>query len=177
MKRLALVIGNSDYREAPLRNPVNDARSMTRALQKLGFTVIAKENLTQEGMNEAVREFGDRLTSGTVGLFYFAGHGMQVKGKNYLIPIQSGIKCEDEVPYRAFDANQVLAKMDSARNGLNLVILDACRNNPFERSFRAGQEGLAPMDAPSGTLIAYAAKPGMRSKDSGIADSKWAGDA
>jgi hypothetical protein len=91
---------------------------------------------------------------------------MQVKGKNYLIPVNSGIKREDEVPFRAFDANQLLAKMDSAHNGLNLVILDACRNNPFERSFRSGNEGLAPMDAPSGTLIAYAAKPGMKSKDS-----------
>jgi|GEM_PF-911217 len=166
MKKLALVIGNSNYSDSPLKNPVNDARSMSRALQNLGFSVIAKENLTQEAMNDAVRDFGDRLTSGTVGLFYFAGHGMQVKGKNYLIPINSGIKREDEVPYRAFDANQLLAKMDSAHNGLNLVILDACRNNPFERSFRSGETGLAPMDAPSGTMIAYAAKPGMKSKDS-----------
>ncbi len=166
MKKLALVIGNSNYSEAPLKNPVNDARSIARTLQNLGFTVIAKENLTQEGMNEAVREFGDKLGEGMIGLFYFAGHGMQVKGKNYLIPVNSGIKREDEVPFSAFDANRLLAKMDSAHNGLNLVILDACRNNPFERSFRSGGEGLAPMDAPSGTLIAYAAKPGMKSKDS-----------
>ena len=164
--KLALVIGNSDYAEAPLNNPVNDARDMAQALRGLGFEVIIRENQSQEGMNEAAREFGDRLGEGMVGLFFYAGHGMQVKGKNYLIPVQSGIKREDEVPYRAFDVNQLLAKMESAHNGLNLVVLDACRNNPFERSFRSGEEGLAPMDAPTGTLIAYAAKPGTKSKDS-----------
>jgi len=164
--KLALVIGNSTYAEAPLLNPVNDARDMAKALRGLGFEVIIRENQSQEGMNEAAREFGDRLGEGMVGLFYYAGHGMQVKGKNYLIPVQSGIKREDEVPFRAFDVNQLLAKMESAHNGLNLVVLDACRNNPFERSFRSGEEGLAPMDAPTGTLIAYAAKPGTKSKDS-----------
>ncbi len=168
VRKLALVMGNSHYEEAPLENPVNDARDMANALTGLGFEVILKEDQGKAGMDRAVREFGNRLGEGMVGLFYFAGHGMQVKGKNYLIPVQSGIRREDEVPYNAFDVNQLLAKMDSAHNGLNLVILDACRNNPFERSFRSGLVGLASMDAPMGTLIAYAAKPGTKSKDGTI---------
>ncbi|MGZ8217899.1 caspase family protein, partial [Methylomagnum sp.] len=168
-RKLALVIGNDDYPEAPLKNPLNDARDMARALIGLGFEIVggkAQPNLKLEEMNKVVRDFGDSLKPGMVGLFYFAGHGMQVNNRNYLIPVGSGIRRDDEVPFRAFDANQVLAKMDSAHNGLNLMILDACRNNPFERSFRSDTAGLASMKAPAGTLILYAAKPDTKSKDS-----------
>jgi formylglycine-generating enzyme required for sulfatase activity len=166
-QKLALVIGNDDYPEAPLKNPRNDARDMAAMLARLGFEVIHEDNRTKQQMEELVRAFGDRLKPGMVGLFYFAGHGMQLSGRNYLIPVQSGIQREDEVQYHAFDVGQLLNKMESAGNNSNLVFLDACRDNPFARSFRssASKGGFSFGDAPSGTLIAYAAKSGMRSMD------------
>ena len=99
------------------------------------------------------------------GLFYYAGHGMQVKGKNFFLPVDADIQSEDEVPYRGIDANELLAKMESAKNRVNLVILDACRNNPFARSFRSSAQGLAQMDAPVGTLVAFATAPGSVAAD------------
>ncbi|MGH8670620.1 MAG: caspase family protein, partial [Burkholderiales bacterium] len=165
--RIALVIGNSAYQESPLINPVNDARAIARTLQSLGFRVTKKENATVKDMYEAIRVFGDTLHGGGIGLFYFAGHGMQVKGRNYLIPIGAAIEREDEVAYQAVDANLVLEKMETARNPLNIVILDACRNNPFTRSFRSSGNGLVQMDAPSGTLIAFATAPGSVAADGG----------
>ena len=164
-KRIALVIGNGAYKDAPLRNPVNDARAIARTLQGLGFQVIQKENASLKEMQEAIRVFGDRLKGGGVGLFYYAGHGMQVKGRNYLIPVNTDIQREDEVTYNGVDANLVLEKMDSAKNRVNLVILDACRNNPFARSFRSASRGLVPMEAPVGTLVAFATAPGSVAAD------------
>jgi len=164
--RLALVIGN-DYagESGHLENPLNDADDMRQALAKLGFEVMGANRLRLEDMTRLVRQFGDRLRPGMVGLFYFAGHGMQINGQNYLIPMQSGIEREDEVPFRALAVDQVLAKMSHNQTGLNLLMLDACRDNPFARTFRGNTTGLARMNAPAGTLIAYAAKPGTRSKD------------
>ncbi|WP_275575221.1 caspase family protein [Methylocucumis oryzae] len=99
---MALIIGNDDYPESPLKNPVNDATDMASTLGQLGFEVIKEVNLDKQHMDDAVRKFGDRLSSTDVALFYFAGHGMQLEGNNYLIPVDSGIAREDEVPYRAF---------------------------------------------------------------------------
>ncbi|MEI6802795.1 MAG: caspase family protein [Burkholderiales bacterium] len=164
-QRLALVIGNASYKEAPLTNPVNDARAIGQALRDSGFTVILRENIDQRGMLAALREFGDRLRAGGTGLFYYAGHGMQIKGRNYLIPVGSSIDREDEVAYSAVDAQAVLDKMEAAGNVANIMILDACRNNPFTRSMRSGQAGLAQMDAPVGTLLAYATSPGAVASD------------
>lgn len=164
-QRVALVIGNSAYKDAPLTNPVNDARAIARALQESGFTVISRENINQGGMLSALREFGDRLRGGGTGLFYYAGHGMQIKGRNYLIPVGASIEREDEVAYNAVDAQAVLDKMEAAGNVANIMILDACRNNPFTRSTRSGQAGLAQMDAPVGTLVAYATSPGAVASD------------
>jgi len=164
--RVALIVGNGDYKSAPLKNPVNDARSVARALKGLGFEVLLEENVSHQGFMQALRKFADRLRdTGGVGLFYYAGHGMQVKGSNYLIPVDSAIQTEDEVRYMALDANQVLDKMEQAGNRLNIVILDACRDNPFARSFRSKQGGLAQMDAPSGMLIAFATAPGSVAYD------------
>lgn len=164
--RIALIIGNADYKSAPLKNPVNDARAVARALKEVGFEVDLKENLSQQGFIAALRNFGNRLKeTGATGLFYYAGHGMQVKGANYLIPVDAGIESEDEIRYMAMDANQVLDKMEQAGNRLNIVILDACRDNPFARSFRSKQNGLAQMDAPSGMLIAFATSPGAVAYD------------
>ena len=164
-QRVALVIGNSAYTDAPLTNPVNDARAIVKALQESGFSVIVRENLDQRGMLGALREFGDRLRAGGTGLFYYAGHGMQIKGRNYLIPVGANIDREDEVAYSAVDAQAVLDKMEAAGNVANIMILDACRNNPFTRSMRSGQAGLAQMDAPVGTLLAYATSPGAVASD------------
>ena len=164
-QRLALIIGNSAYKDAPLTNPVNDARAIAQALRDSGFTVITRENIDHRGMLAALREFGDRLRAGGTGLFYYAGHGMQIKGRNYLIPVGSNIDREDEVAYSAVDAQAVLDKMEAAGNVANIMILDACRNNPFARSMRSGQTGLAQMDAPVGTLLAYATSPGAVASD------------
>ena len=164
--RTALVIGNGDYETAPLRNPVNDATDMAATLESLGFEVQAHTDLDQNGMKRAIREFGTRLRArGGVGLFYFAGHGVQVKGVNYLIPIGAKVDTEEEVEYESVEAGLVLAQMESARNRVNIVILDACRNNPFARSFRSSDKGLASIDAPSGTLLAYATAPGSVAAD------------
>ena len=164
-QRVALVVGNSSYKEGPLANPVNDARAIAQALRESGFSVTIRENTDQRTMLSALREFGDRLRAGGTGLFYYAGHGMQIKGRNYLIPVGISIEREDEVAYNAVDAQAVLDKMEAAGNPANIMILDACRNNPFVRNTRSGQAGLAQMDAPVGTLVAYATAPGSVASD------------
>ena len=164
-KRIALVVGNSKYRSSPLKNPANDAHVMAATLRRLGFEVEEKTDLGFMAMNTAVEKFGKRLTSGGIGLFYYAGHGMQVGGANYLIPIDANIEDENEVRFKAVDAGLVLAKMDQAKSNINIVVLDACRDNPFSRSFRSSAHGLASMDAPNGTFIAYATAPGKTAAD------------
>ncbi len=163
--RTALVIGNGAYPTAPLKNPVNDATDMAAALTRLGFRVTLLKNATMQQMEEAVREFGLALRKGGIGLFYFAGHGVQVAGENYLVPVNAVIQSEGDVKYGCLNAGLVLAKMEDAGNGPNVVVLDACRNNPFARSFRSAEAGLARMDAPTGSLIAYATAPGKVASD------------
>lgn len=163
-KKVALVIGNSAYANAPLQNPVNDARSMAALLKELGFEVLLRENLDQNGLRKSLRDFGDKLQKGSVALVYYAGHGMQIKGKNYLIPVGADIQREDEVEDRALDAALVMQKLETAQTSVNIIILDACRNNPFTRSFGAGG-GLAVMEAPSGSLLAFATAPGKVASD------------
>jgi len=157
-KRVALVIGNSAYPTSPLKNPINDAKDMAASLRKLGFDVIEVTNAKQKDMNRAIVQFGGKLSTDSVALFYFAGHGMQVKGKNYLLPIDAQIASEPAVRAEAVDVDTVLDQFSA--NPLSIVILDACRNNPFERKFRSIGGGLAQIDAPKGTLIAYATSPG-----------------
>jgi uncharacterized caspase-like protein/Tfp pilus assembly protein PilF len=165
-RRIALVIGNSTYATAPaLKNPANDARDMAAALKALGFEVSSGVNLSQRDMKRLIREFGQRLKSGGHGLFYFAGHGVQARGHNYMIPVDADIQSEADVEDSGVDVNLVLSYMDDAQNHLNIVILDACRNNPFARSFRSASDGLAQVDAPTGTLIAYATAPGRVAAD------------
>jgi len=165
-RRIALVIGNGTYTSAPpLRNPPNDARDMAAALKTLGFDVTSGINVGQKDMKRLIREFGMKLKNGGSGLFYYAGHGVQSKGRNFLIPVDAEIQSEAEVEDSAVDVNLVLNYMDDAQNGLNIVILDACRNNPFARSFRSATGGLAQVDAPTGTLIAYATAPGRVASD------------
>jgi len=158
-QRLALVIGNGEYRTSPLKNPVRDARDISAALQKLGFQVIYEENATRRRMDDAVRAFYSKLRNSETGLFYYAGHGMQVKGRNYLIPVDARIETESDVEHESIDVGRVLGKMEDAGNPVNIVILDACRDNPFARSFRSSGTGLARMDAPVGSIVAYATSP------------------
>ena len=165
-RRTALVIGNGAYKDGPLRNPVNDARAMARTLRGLGFKVISGEDLDWRAMRRKIIKFGDEINKGGVGLFYFAGHGIQAHGQNYLIPVSASIKREAEVRAEGISLESVLARMEGARNGLNIVILDACRNNPYSRSFRSGgSSGLAQVPAPHGTFIAYATAPGNVAAD------------
>jgi len=160
--RVALVIGNSQYPFiGQLKNPENDAKDMAEALRKLGFNVTVKLNADQEEMEAAIGEFGKLLKEDSLGLFYYAGHGVQIKGNNYLIPVHSGIKQAKDIRYKAVDLNMLIDEMVYANNGKNIIILDACRNNPLpEKDERRSSTGLARTDAPAGTLIAYATSPG-----------------
>lgn len=164
-KRIALVVGNGQYASSPLKNPVNDAHAMAATLRRLGFEVDEQINLGYMPFNEAIEAFGNKLKPGGIGLFYYAGHGMQVQGANYLIPVDATIRTENEVRYKTIDAGLVLAKMESAKSDVNIVVLDACRDNPFARSFRSASKGLAQIDAPTGTIIAYATSPGKTASD------------
>lgn len=141
----------------------DDARDMAAALRNIGFDVIERNDVTQKEMNRAIAQFGAKLTSDTVALFFYAGHGIQVKGKNYLIPIDAQIESENAVRAETVDVDTVRDQLTAS--SLNIVVLDACRNNPFERRFRAMGGGLALMDAPKGTLIAYATSPGKVASD------------
>lgn len=166
-RRTALVIGNGTYKTASLKNPTNDAQDMAAALSEMGFDVTLKLNASLKDMEEAVRAFGVKLKQGGLGLFYYAGHGVQVAGENYLIPVDTKVEAEADVKFGALNAGMALARMEDAGNDINIVILDACRTNPFARSFRTAEQGLARMDAPKGSLIAYATAPGRVAADSG----------
>ena len=169
-KRVALVIGNGNYPKTigALRNPVNDAMLMASTLRRLKFDVIETIDSSQVGMKRAISTFGKRLNKAGkdgVGLFYYAGHGVQVNGANYLIPIDAQIEIEGDVDLYAVNANSVLRMMEFSGARLSFVILDACRNNPFARGFRSFNRGLARMDAPRGSLVAYATAPGNVATD------------
>jgi hypothetical protein len=166
--RIALVIGNGKYiNSMELANPVNDARAMKKALENVGFDVYEYEDLNQAQIKKAIDDFGVRLKQYSVGLFFYAGHGIQAKGLNYLIPVDAKIQSEQQVEYDCVQADRVLGQMEAAGSKINIVILDACRNNPFERSWSrsANGTGLAFMNAPTGSLIAYATSPGRTASD------------
>ena len=159
-RRTALVIGNAAYPAAHLQNPVNDASDMADALRKLAFDVILLRDANLRAMEAALTKFNRQLRHGGLGLFYFAGHGIQVAGENYLIPIGANIERPHDVRYEALPVGQILGAMDDAENGINIAILDACRNNPFARQYRSTYRGLAMVQATRGSLIAYATEPG-----------------
>jgi len=168
-RRVALVIGNATYKVNPLKNPVNDSTDMARSLRSVGFDVIEANNTTLAQMREATRRFADKLGSSDVGLVYYSGHGVEVKGKNYLIPVNADIKREYEVVDQAFDASQFLEMMDNIRGPnnkrVNILIVDACRNNELQKSWRSTNNGQARMDAPGGTFISFATAPGRVAAD------------
>jgi caspase domain-containing protein len=151
-KRVALIIGNGAYVGAnPLRNPPNDARSMSAALRQIGFDVIERIDLNSREMKRAVIEFGNKLRSNDVGLFYYAGHGVQSNGKNYLIPVDAEIEKEADIAVDGVDLDTVMAQIEGAKNRLNIVILDACRNDFSTRGWNNPNRGLLQVAvAPSG---------------------------
>ena len=162
--RNALVIGNGSYQGVgSLENPANDARLMGDTLRELGFDVIQLIDASQGDMKRAVRNFGYKLNDAGrdgIGLFYYAGHGVQVRGANYIVPVDAVILREGDVDIEAINTNSILSMMEFSNARLNFVILDACRNNPYAQGFRSSSRGLAKMNAPTGSLIAYATSPG-----------------
>ncbi|MBL8706361.1 MAG: caspase family protein [Rhodospirillales bacterium] len=176
-KRVALVIGNAAYKDAPLQNPVNDARGMAARLRQLGFDVVMRENATRAHVASAIAEFTAKTTPSTVALFFYAGHGIQVRGRNYLIPVDAAIESESAVAFSAIDVAQIGDEIEQAGVRVRLIVLDACRNNPFEKKLRGvGQSrGLAPMDAARGSLVAFATAPGSVAADGDGANSVYTG--
>lgn len=174
--RLALVIGNADYSIQPLANPKNDAALMKDALEDVGFEVIHKTNVTHREFERSIVEYSRQLKAmgdDAVGLFYYAGHAVQANGENYLVPVDADITDELDLRIQAVDASTLLAAISAAGNPLNMVILDACRNNPYKAVSRSGTRGLAKLDAPSGTLIAYSTSPGKVAADGTGANSPY----
>ena len=175
-KRVALIIGNSEYQTSTmLENPVNDAESIAKTLDLLGFEVILKKNANQKEMKMAIDGFGEILKDYDVGLFFYAGHGIQVNGYNYLIPIDANLSSEGDAEYDCINTGRILSKMESSGSKTNIVILDACRNNPFEKSWdrSLSNKGLAFMEAPFGSLVAYATSPGNTASDGSGADGLY----
>jgi hypothetical protein len=169
-KRVALVIGNSAYQNiARLDNPRHDAELMGDTLTGLGFVLIgghAQLDLDKSALDTAVQNFGRQVQGADVALFYYAGHGVQVGGSNYLVPVTANPTREADVDFQMVDINLVLRQMQGSGTRLNVVILDACRNNPFgARGLRSSDGGLAQMRAPEGTLISYATQPGSVAQD------------
>jgi hypothetical protein len=177
-KRIALIIGNNEYRSnAVLKNPVNDARAMDETLQRLGFHTLRYENLGLNELKKAIDAFGKQLFAYDVGLFYYAGHGIQYKGRNYLVPVDVDLSIPQQVEFDCVPAERVLVFMEHSGTLVNLLILDACRNNPFERGWNRSimGNGLAFMNAPSGSLIAYATSPGSVASDGAFENGLYTG--
>jgi len=168
-QRIALVVGNSNYTNIQsLPNPANDSKLMAQTLRKLDFEVVAVSDADFIGMRRAVKEFGRKLRVAgkeAVGLFYYAGHGVQAQGSNFLIPLGAEVTDEADLEIEAISASDVLAQMEAAGNTLNMVILDACRNNPYKAKSRSNSRGLARVNAASGSLVAFAAAPGQVAAD------------
>jgi formylglycine-generating enzyme required for sulfatase activity len=178
--RVALVIANGDYGGdiGSLKNPVSDGKLIAASLQKVGFKVILVTNGDQNVMKRALNEFGEQLANAgpsSTGLFYYAGHGIQLNGANYLIPVHANIKREGDVDLEALSTEAVLKQLNFSGSKVQIVILDACRNNPMMRSFRGGTMGLAKVDAPIGSFIAYSTAPGSVASDGQGANSPFAG--
>ena len=170
-RQVALVIGNADYRIGAMKNPVNDAKAVAGSLKNLGFDVTLRENTSLRDMIEAFRQFSLSARSARVRVVFYAGHGVQVKGRNYLLPVDTEIRGEDEVPAKSADLNELLERLGAMQQGINIVILDACRNNPFSGEMVLGADGrrlkfrgltpggLARVDAPLGSMVAFSTSP------------------
>jgi uncharacterized caspase-like protein len=169
--RIALVIGNGAYRTAPLKNPAGDASAVAATLRGLGYNVTLRQNTGLRELIEALREFSIRAPKASVRMLFYAGHGVQVKGRNYLVPIDADPKSEDDIPRQSADVGEFVDRLSAIRTGANIVVLDACRVNPFAGGVIVGPDGrrlkfrgltprgLATVDAPVGTLVAFSTAP------------------
>ena len=176
-KRVALVVGNAAYTSLPaLTNPRNDATDIAKALEGLKFEVILKTDLDLVAMRKAIRQFRKKLKKGAVGLFYYSGHGLQVDGINYLLPIDATVEYAEDIPQVAVDANEVLNALRAKKLAFSFVILDACRNNELKRRDQQAVQGLARMDAPEGALVAYATGPNQLASDGFGRNSIYTGE-
>ncbi len=167
-KRVALVIGNSRYLPGmELNNPINDAEDMSKVLRELGFDVIKVVDADKKQMEIALEKFHYKLAQGSVGIFYYAGHGLQVDGENYLVPTDAKLITEKDVVYEALPVGKVQNIMEDSKTDANIIILDACRNNPFSRRWKRSTAvgGLAPIQTASGFYIAFATAPGKVASD------------
>jgi uncharacterized caspase-like protein len=171
-EKLALVIGNGAYKIGALKNPVADANAVAAALKQLGFTVMQRENTTLRELIESLRDFSQRAANAAVRVLFYAGHGVQAKGRNFLLPVDADIQSEEEIATRSADVNELVDRLGALQSGVNIVILDACRVNPFAGGVIVGPDGrrlkfrgatpsgLAKLDAPLGTLVAFSTAPG-----------------
>lgn len=168
-RRIALVIGNDDYAAAPLVNPGNDARAMADLLSSAGFSVSRHLNTKRDEMLRAVEVFANSaMRSETeMALFYYAGHGAQLDWRNYLLPVGAEVKSAEQVKQSCVDLAELLGRVGRVRNKTFIIILDACRNDPFGGRFKPAQQGLSQFDAPVGSLLAYATSPGNVASDGG----------
>lgn len=170
-RRVALVIGNGAYKSAPLKNPVGDAQAVAASLKQLGYEVTLKQNTSLFELIEALREFSLRAASSDVRLLFYAGHGIQARGRNYLLPVDTEPQGEDEIAAKSADVGEFIDRLSGHKKGLNIVVLDACRVNPFAAGVIVGPDGrrlkfrgltptgLARLDAPVGTLVAFSTAP------------------
>jgi uncharacterized caspase-like protein len=170
-RRVALVIGNAAYKSAPLKNPVGDAEAVAASLKQLGYEVVLRRDTSLFDLVEALRDFSVHAANSSVRLFFYAGHGIQAKGRNYLLPVDVEPQSEDEIAAKAADVGEFIDRLSAFKQGLNIVVLDACRVNPFAAGVIVGPDGrrlkfrgvtptgLAPLDAPVGTLVAFSTAP------------------
>ena len=167
--RIALVIGNSDYTSVTaLPNPANDAREMTKFLSSAGFEVVQAPNLTQSDMRRTIGNFASKVAEkgpDTVALVFYAGHGLQVDGENFLVPVDAQIEREADVPLQSMRLADLMNALSSVPSKTRMVILDACRNNPFSAINKTAGRGLAIVDAPNGSLVSYSTAPGTEALD------------
>ncbi|WP_083745659.1 caspase family protein [Variovorax sp. KK3] len=169
--RIALVIGNGSYRNAPLKNPSGDAAAVADALRGLGYEVVLRQNTKLPELIESLRDFSIRAPKAAVRMLFYAGHGVQVRGRNYLVPVDADPQTEDEIPKQSADIGEFVDRLSAIRTGINIVVLDACRVNPFAGGVIVGPDGrrlkfrgatpggLATLDAPVGTLVAFSTAP------------------
>jgi hypothetical protein len=163
-QKVALVVGNSAYPKSPLRNPANDARAVAQSLTEIGFRTEMAIDLTLPNLDRAISKFVAQVKAGDTALFYYAGHGIQIEGENYLVPVDFDAKDETDAKYAAYSASRVQERMEKAGARVILVVLDACRNNPYAAT-RSTSGGLAAMGSGKGTLIAFATAPGKTADD------------
>ena len=164
-RRVALVVGNAKYEMSPLTNPTNDSADIAAKLKSYGFDVVYRENLKIRQIGSMLKEFKSKLTPGSTALVFYAGHGLQVRGENFFPVVDADIQSEEDIQNQSIGLKQLMDILEDAKTRTNIVLLDACRNNPFERKTRSLSRGLASVSAPSGTMIAYSTRPGSVAED------------